>query len=214
MSSRQQIFHSCLAIMLLSGLAGSHAARAEDAEHHDFDAGDIEHFSPGNLVISRVIYDNNPKNVLAGVTLLPPNCTGSACVTATAGGAYPYVWNNALADGSFGITAKIVLDQLGPTGRFINSLEVPNASRPRGPAKRDQMVGSFSSKSEDALNLSTDGRYVTFMGYLAPVNALDASNSNTPGVVDLSNPVSQQYFRVVAQVDAHGKFRFTEDQCL
>jgi hypothetical protein len=29
------------------------------------------------------------------------------------------------------------------------------------------MVTSFSSKSELALNLSTDGRYVTFMGYKA-----------------------------------------------
>ena len=33
------------------------------------------------------------------------------------------------------------------------------------------MVTSFSSKSELALNLSTDGRYVTFMGYVAPVGA-------------------------------------------
>jgi hypothetical protein len=72
------------------------------------------------------------------------------------------------------------------------------------------MVGSFSSKSEVALNLSTDGQFVTFMGYLAPIDALDVSNSNTPGVVDPTNPVNETDFRVVAQVDGHGKFRFTK----
>jgi hypothetical protein len=72
------------------------------------------------------------------------------------------------------------------------------------------MVTSFSSKSEIALNLSTDGRHITFMGYLAPVNAIDISNSNTPGVFDPTDPVPGQAYRVVADVDAHGKFRFTE----
>jgi len=47
------------------------------------------------------------------------------------------------------------------------------------------------------------------MGYLAPINTLDASNSNTPGVVDPTNPVSDSFFRAVAQVDVHGKFHFT-----
>jgi hypothetical protein len=72
------------------------------------------------------------------------------------------------------------------------------------------MVGSFSSKSEVALNLSTDGQFVTVMGYLSALDALDVSNSNTPGVVDPTNPVNEADFRVVAQVDGHGKFRFTK----
>ena len=76
------------------------------------------------------------------------------------------------------------------------------------------MVGSFSSKSEVALNLSTDGQYVTFMGYLAPIDALDVSNSNTPGVIDPTNPVNEANFRVVAQVDGHGKFGFTKNKCV
>jgi hypothetical protein len=74
------------------------------------------------------------------------------------------------------------------------------------------MVTSFSSKSELALNLSTDNQFVTFMGYLAPINALDVSNSNTPGVLDPTNPVPGQYSRVVAQVDGKGKFRFTKSK--
>ena len=69
---------------------------------------------------------------------------------------------------------------------------------------------SFSSKSELALNLSNDGRFITFMGYVAPVNTLDVSNSNTPGAVDSSNPVGTEYARAVAQVDADGVFQFTE----
>jgi hypothetical protein len=129
---------------------------------------------------------------------------------ATADGTYPTVWNNNLADGSFGVTAKIILDQLTPSGVLVNSLEVPNSSQNGVPPTKDQMVTSFSSKSELALNLSTDHQFVTFMGYLAPIDALDVSNSNTPGVVDPTNPVPAQVFRVVAQVDSKGKFRFTK----
>ena len=72
------------------------------------------------------------------------------------------------------------------------------------------MVTSFSSKSEIALNLSTDRQTVTFMGYLAPIDALDVSNSNTPGVIDPTNPVAEQVYRVVAELDRSGHFRFTE----
>ena len=72
------------------------------------------------------------------------------------------------------------------------------------------MVTSFPSKSEIGLNLSTDGRVVTFMGYLAPIDALDVSNSNTPAVVDPTNPVPGSDYRVVAEVDENGRFRFTK----
>ena len=170
---------------------------------------DSSYFLPNNLLVSRVIYDNNPNNVVAGVTQLPPGCAPANCVTATSSGAYPTVWNNALVDGSFGITAKIILDQLTPAGVLVNSLETPNSSQNGVPPTKDQMVGSFSSKSEVALNVSTDGQYVTFMGYLSQINLLDVSNSNTPGVFDPTNPVPGAYDRVVAQVDRKGKFRFT-----
>jgi hypothetical protein len=187
--------------LLLSGIVGATGALADD-----------DGFKPGNLLVSRSVYDNNPANVVAGVTLLPPNCVAPHCVNATDSGSYPYVFNNVLTDTSFGITAKIVLDQLKQSGRFVSSLavELPDG-RDRGdhhPAA-NQVVTSFPSKSEIALNLSTDGRVVTFMGYLAPINALDVSNSNTPAVVDPTNPVPSSYYRVVAEVDAQGQFRFT-----
>jgi hypothetical protein len=205
---RLPVFQSRLVITLflsgvavVSGVVGVTRALADD---------DGVEFKPGNLLLSRSVYDNNPGNVVAGVTLLPPNCVAPNCVTAVADGTYPNVFNNEAPDASFGITAKIVLDQLRPSGELVNSLEVPNSTDHRLAPGRDQMVTSFPSKSEIALNLSTDGRVVTFMGYLAPVDALDVSNSNTPAAFDPTNPVPGSFPRVVAEVDEHGRFRFTK----
>ena len=191
---------SCLgAALFLFALGSGPAAFAQSGKTY---------FLSNNLLLSRVVYDNKRSNVVVGMQL-PPGCAPANCVSAITDGTYPYVWNNAQVDGSFGITAKIILDQLTPSGIPINSLEVPNSSRKGVPSTADQMVTSFSSKSELALNLSTDGQSVSFMGYLAPVNALDVSNSNTPGVVDPTNPVPGLNYRVVAQINAKGKLHFT-----
>ena len=48
------------------------------------------------------------------------------------------------------------------------------------------------------------------MGYVAPVNTIDVSNSNTPLAIDPTNPVGQEFLRGVAAVDRHGHFSFTE----
>jgi hypothetical protein len=208
--NRPLYFRTGLAVTLfLSGVFGTTGAFADD---DDIGFRPENSFAPGNLLISRSVYDNNPANVVAGTTLLPPNCIAPNCVTATDSGAYPFVFNNVLTDASFGITSKIVLDQLKPSGKFVNSLEVkvPHSGDDRDDPTRERVVTSFPSKSEIALNLSTDGRVVTFMGYLAPINALDVSNSNTPAVVDSTNPVPGRYYRVVAEVDALGSFHFTK----
>ncbi|ALL68339.1 Glycerophosphoryl diester phosphodiesterase [Paraburkholderia caribensis MBA4] len=185
----------------------SASLQAQDNDH-DRD----EHFRPGLLVVSRSVYDNLSSNVQTG-TVLPPNCasTQGGCNTDTgaiADGTYPFVWNNDAYDGSFGITSRIFLDQITPGGAYVSTLEVPNSLQ-KGFA-HDQLVTSFSSKSELALHLSTDGKYLTFMGYVAPINTIDVSNSNTPGVVDPTNPVGQNFYRAVARVDRNGHFRFTE----
>jgi len=179
------------------------------AEDHD-DAAHI-HFFSGNLVVSRSVYDNNANNIAVG-TQLPPNCakTVGPCAPAVNNGTYPFVFNNDTVDGSFGITSKIFLDQITPFGFLLNSLEVPNSLQNNVHTGSNQLVTSFSSKSEIALNLSTDGKLLTFMGYVAPVNTIDASNSNTPGVIDSTNPVGINVFRAVAAVDRNGKFTFTE----
>jgi hypothetical protein len=175
------------------------------------DDDDFVFFQPGHLLVSKAVYDARANIVTSGVTLLPPNCTlAPNCVTAVADGTYPTVFNNDVVDGSFGVTSKIVLDELRTDGDFVHSLEVPNSSEREVRANRDQMVTSFSSKSELALNLSVDHRAVTFMGYLAPIGAIDVSNSNTPGVVDPTNPVPSTDYRVIADVDQFGHFRFTK----
>ena len=170
--------------------------------------GHDDHLVPGNLLVSRSVYDGNPANVTAGVTVLPPGCT-TGCALANADGSYPTVWNNDLVDGSFGITSKAFLDQITPSGALVGSLEVPSGTGGEHGRNSDHLVTSFSSKSELALNLSTSGRYVSFMGYVAPVDALDVSNSNTPAVVDPTNPVPGSAYRVVATLDREGHFRFT-----
>jgi hypothetical protein len=100
-------------------------------------------FQPGNLVLSRTVYDNNPNIIQVG-TMLPPNCEktmGGCSGAAINDGTYPFVWNNALIDGSFGITSGIILDQITPTGTLINSVDVPSSTVS---SPKDQMVTSFS----------------------------------------------------------------------
>lgn len=184
------------------------------ANAQNFGFGGRLQFWPGNLVVSRSVYDNNANNVKIG-TILPPNCAStlggcSASTGAPYDGTYPFVFNNDIYDGSFGITSKIYLDQMTTYGFLINSVEVPNNLDRWTNNHNGQLVTSFSSKSELGLHLSTDGRYLTFMGYVAPVNALDVSNSNTPLEVDPTNPVGVSYYRAVAQVDQFGRFLFTE----
>lgn len=159
-------------------------------------------FQPGNLVLSRSVYAGVPSTVTVGQQL-PPMCpsTAKGCgIPAIADGTYPTVFNNNTVDGSFGVTSPILLDQITTNGQLVSTYNVDPT----------RLVTSFSSKSEIALNLSTDGSVITFMGYVAPVNALDVSNSNTPGVYDPTNPVGASYYRAVAQVNAAGNLMITD----
>jgi hypothetical protein len=178
-------------------------------------------FIPDTLVLSRSVYAGNAATVTVGQTL-PPGCVagtvpvqllvgGSAnvkvtCGTAVADGTYPTVFNNDGPDGSFGVTSPIFLDSITSDGFLLSTLPIPS----------DQIVTSFSSKSELALNRSTDGKSITFGGYrggpgfVTGPNQLDVSNSNTPGVVDPTNPVVSQYYRSVGEVDAFGHLQITE----
>jgi uncharacterized protein (TIGR03437 family) len=164
-------------------------------------------FTPGNLVVSRSVYTGTATTVVVGQAL-PPVCPSTAaCGTgkATDNGTYPTpgstnnVWNNAAADGSFGITSPIFLDQITPTGTVVNTLAIPS----------NMLTTSFPSKSEVALNLSADGTALTFMAYVAPPNTIEVSNSNTPGVYDPTNPAGSSYYRAVAQVGANGAMQVT-----
>ncbi len=184
--------------LLLSGLAMEVSVSAQTV------------MTPGNLVVSRSVYAGTASSVTVG-QVLPPGCVPNTankvtCSNAVVNGVYPYVFNNISADAAFGITSPLYLDQLTPGGVLVGTLPVPNNTTGSG----DGLVTSFSSKSEGALHLSTDGQTLSFMDYVAPVNAIDVSNSNTPAAIDPTNPVPGAYFRAAATVNAQGQFTFTE----
>jgi hypothetical protein len=164
-------------------------------------------FQPGNLVVSGSNYVGTASLFTPGVTELPPGCVGSACTPAVADGTYPGVFNNDASDGSFGITSPIFLDQITPDGHLVNVLHVPDGTS--SDSTRNHIVTSFSSKSELALHLSTNGQDISFMGYYTQPDAVDVSNSNTPGDVDPTNPVAGAYYRVAAEINKWGKLHYT-----
>ena len=215
MNTKSVLVQSALVIAVVGAaalFANRFIAHADD---------DHFHFVPNSLVLSRSVYAGNASSVTIGQTL-PPGCVagnvsipliagGSASVAVTCGaavadGTYPTVFNNDTVDGSFGITSPIFLDDITTNGNLLGTLPVPT----------DQLVTSFSSKSELAVHRSLDGKSITFVGYrggsgfLTAPNQLDVSNSNTPGVVDPSNPVVSQFYRSVAEVDASGHIMITE----
>lgn len=164
-------------------------------------------FTPGNLVVTRSVYTGTANTIVVGQPL-PPVCPSTAsCGTAKAtdNGAYPStantnnVFNNNTVDGSFGVTSPIFLDQVKPDGTLVSTLAIPP----------NMLTTSFSSKSELAINLSTDMTALTFMAYVAPPNTIDVSNANTPGAYDPTNPAGGSYFRAVAQVGANGAIEIT-----
>jgi hypothetical protein len=232
-------------IFFLAVTAGSPAGlQAQQNQPQDRDPS--FHFVPSTLVVSRSVYEGTASMITIGETL-PLGCQGGLtgdtvnvpliaggttpvvvpCGVATDNGEYPNlldahnVWNNANSDASFGVTSPIFLDEITTDGHRIGSFPVPT----------DQIVTSFSSKSELALNRSIDGRSITFMGYVGGIgcggstvsptapNLLDASASNTPGVCDPTNPVfttfesnplvPAAYYRGVAEVDADGHLSVT-----
>ncbi len=164
-------------------------------------------FTSGNLVVTRSVYSGDATTLSTGQPL-PPVCPATAAcgtATATANGTYPSstnannVFNNNTVDGSFGVTSPIFLDQITPTGTVVNTLAIPP----------NMVTTSFSSKSELAINVSDDGTALTFMAYVAPMNSIDVSNANTPGVYDPTNPCGGSYYRAVVQVGANGAIQVT-----
>jgi len=156
-----------LALAVSIAMAGGiQAGNDHDDDHHH----DRFEFQPGTLALTRSVYVGTPSILVVGVTVLPPNCVGGTvnvplvaggttpvtiptgngsggCSTATADGTFPYVFNNAVSDGNFGISSPIFIDNLTTDGHRLDTLPIPS----------DQIVTSFSSKSELALHLATDG---------------------------------------------------------
>ncbi len=219
-----------LAITIAIGLATA-GLRADD----DQDRAKHFHFVPNSVVVTRSVYVGTADTVTIGETLPPgcaggPNGTTTVAVPTTAGGVVDVqapcgvasdngeapnlndshnVWNNSGSDSSFGISSPIFLDDITKEGHLLGTLPIPS----------DQIVTSFSSKSELALNLSVDGKSLTFIGYrggpgcpvityvngigtqgntpgpISPTrpNLIDASASSTPGICDPTNSVISSF---------------------
>jgi hypothetical protein len=154
----------------------------------------------GDLLVSRSSYEGTASTVTVGQAL-----PGGG--VAVADGSGLSVFNNETPDPSFGITSSIKIDQFNTSSHAIdNTINVTQLAASQGV----DLTTSFPSKSELALNVSTDGTAVTFMGYVAPTNTLDVSNSNTPNHVDATNPVSASYQRAVGQLNLDGTLAVTK----
>jgi hypothetical protein len=160
----------------------------------------------GSLIVSSSTYADP---VFGAGAPLPYNSTGypstTSTLNATTGSAFcansscsVNVWNNDTADANFGITAGITLQNVNTTnGSVENTVNVTQLAANAG----INLVTSFSSKSELALNLSPDGSSITFMGYNATVGQLDVSNSSTPGSLEPGNTdVATPTYRAVGQI--------------
>jgi hypothetical protein len=236
------VFAATLAAAVALALFPPKVSAQEDDGDHDFHG-----FVPGSIVLSGTVYVGNADTVTPGevlphgclntgpvtnpnpatvnVPLLPADQTPTSTttpVTVTCGyasdnGEAPNlndnhnVWNNASTDGSFGVSSPVVLWNLSTHGDLLGKLHVPS----------DEIVTSFSSKSELALNRSADRRSLTFMGYrggpgcptltldpttniltqgtnVGPVsptapNLIDVSASSTPDLCDPTNPSVASY---------------------
>ena len=161
-----------------------------------------------SLVISSTTYDRTQGAIASlaiGTTQLAN--TNTATTPAIAGNNYLTVWNNESADAAFGVTSQIQLTDIDATSAQILSKVVVPAN---------QVVTSFSSKSELGLHLTSDGAHLVFVGYAgAGVGAIDASNSDAVPGQDPTNPVtfafgpSYAFARTIVSMDGGGNFSYT-----
>src|ERR1700730_7196853 len=92
--------------------------------------------APGDLLLTRTVYQGTVSTVSIGQAL-----PGGG--TAVVDGSYPFVWSNEGPDPSFGVSSPIFVDEVTIKGEQVRTIVVD----------RMQVVTSFSSKSELALNL-------------------------------------------------------------
>jgi hypothetical protein len=193
---------SAMALNLSTGIAMA-------GDDGSWDRGDQHFLEPGSLVVSTSTYDRT-QGVVASLTVgtqLPD--TDTTTIGAVAGNEYPLIWNNASVDGSFGVTSPITLFDINRfDGRVLHTRKVPV----------DQVVTSFSSKSELGLHFVNDdhGGHLVFVCYAGPgVGALDVSNSDAVAGQDPTNPVTfafgpkYAFHRTIVSLDADGEFAYT-----
>jgi hypothetical protein len=161
----------------------------------------------GDLIVSSSTYVD--PGFGAG-SALPYNSTGypstSSTLNANTGSAFCAssncafnVWNNDSVDANFGITSGITLQDVNrSSGSIDNTVDVTALAKTAG----IDLVTSFSSKSELAINLSPDASSLTFMAYNTTTGQIDVSNSSTPGSLEPGNTdVANPTYRAVGQLN-------------
>jgi hypothetical protein len=188
--------------------ASSDVARA-DRDDRGEDRDEHQVLRPGSLIVAATRYESS-KGALASLKVGSqiPN-TATATQPAVAGNDYVNVWENAPVDGSFGVTSAIELLSVEPhSGWVLDRVHVPT----------DEVVTSFSSKSEMGLHLTQDrdGAHLVFVAYRgAGVGAIDVSNSDAVPGQDPTNPVtfafgsSYAFARTIVSMNERGHFRYT-----
>ncbi len=152
----------------------------------------------GDLIVSSATYID-PGFAAGSALPISTGATASAgsafCTTSNCSG---NVWNNDGVDANFGITAGITLQDVNAsTGNVDNTVDLTALAAAQG----INLVTSFSSKSELALNVSADNSSITFMGYNTTPGQLDISNSNTPGIIEPGNTdIATPTFRTIGQI--------------
>jgi len=160
----------------------------------------------GSLIVSSSTYTDtgfgvgtalpyNASGNLSGGSTLSTSAASAFCANANCSS---NVWNNVTADANFGITSGIYLQNVSTTsGSVENTVNVTSLAAAEG----INLATSFSSKSELAINLSSDGSSLTFMGYNAAVGQFDVSNANTPGSLEPDNTdIQTATYRAVGQI--------------
>jgi hypothetical protein len=127
-NTRRTIHVLAQATTVLSIALAALSAGAQQHRGHEEDA----HFWPGNLVVSRSVYDNNPANVTVGA-VLPPNCASTqggcgAPTGAIADGTYPFVFNNTSTTPASASAPASFLTSSRPTATSSTRLKFPIAS--------------------------------------------------------------------------------------
>ena len=214
MRSSLQASHRALLLAGSSLLTLGAVAGVAQARDHDDRRFQLQRDS---LIVSSTTYDRHRGAIatLAVGTKLPDSDTKTT--TAVSDNNYVTVWNNSQGDkqesidgdGSFGVTSPIRLTDIEPqSGHVIGSIVVPP----------EQVVTSFSSKSELAIHITHDwrGAHVVLLGYGgAGIGAIDASNSDAVPGQDPTNPVtfafgaSYAFPRTIVSMDEQGHFSYT-----
>ena len=170
---------------------------------------DEDFLFPGSLIISSSTYDRSQGAVASLAIGTPLSNTNTATTPAISDNNYVTVWNNDSVDGSFGVTSPIRLTDVEPhSGHVLRSILIPP----------DQVVTSFSSKSELGLHIAQDGygSHLVFVGYASPgIGALDVSNSDAVAGQDPTNPVSfafgsdYAFHRTIVSLGSDGRLSYT-----